>query len=155
MVAMSWSSINVSCPVSHPCAIHCSIAAACCVSVLRGCDIRVLLIVPMKGSGHMRVASPYHTRSCRCSTSAKGVDNDPLKALAPPRHLLAPWPQQSQRVYQALARMSRTQRGTGGRQNAAPGKAFKARGHRVGTRWDTLHFPLTPFGNCRDNTLHD
>src|SRR5215831_10135911 len=78
MVAMSWSSINVSCPVSHPCAIHCSIAAACCVSVLRDCDIRVLLIVPMKDSGHMCVTSFYHTRPGRCSTSAKGVDHDPL-----------------------------------------------------------------------------
>ena len=76
--------INVSCPVSHPCAIHCSISAACCVSVLRSGDIRVLLMVHPKGSGHMRAASHHHTRSCRCSTVRKALTKDPVGALAPP-----------------------------------------------------------------------
>src|SRR4029450_10332989 len=64
---MSWSSINVSCPVSHPWAIHCSISSACCVSVLRGCGIRVLLVVHQKHSGHMRAASLHHIPPGRCS----------------------------------------------------------------------------------------
>src|SRR5919108_2419300 len=71
MVAISWSAINVSCPVSHPWATHCSISSACCVSVLRGCDIRVLLVVYEKDSGQRRAVSLHHTRSCRGRTALK------------------------------------------------------------------------------------